>query len=119
MATMRAEIPQLVAGAQASAERILEKPAALLNVPYWEQPSVAEELVNRSGGLVPLAHIDQSWEIGDADVPLRGPSRKMAPISGLNAVLIQRMLDDEVATRLSQKTSGFDESPEKQGESHR
>jgi len=53
-----------------------------------------------NGGITPLAHIDQSWAIGDAEVPLLCPPYKMATISGLNAVLIQRMLDDEVALRL-------------------
>ena len=51
-------------------------------------------------GITPLAHIDQSWAIGDAEVPLPLPPGKMAPISGLNQVLIQRMLDDEVTNRL-------------------
>jgi len=58
-----------------------------------------------NGGITPLAHIDQSWAIGDAEVPLRCPPYKMAPISGLNAVLIQRMLDDEVAARLELRQS--------------
>jgi len=53
-------------------------------------------------GLVPVAHIDQSWAIGDAEVPIPAPPGRMAPISGLNSVLIQRMLDDEVAARVHQ-----------------
>ncbi len=48
----------------------------------------------------PLAHIDQSWAIGDAEVRMAVPPGHMAPISGINAMLILRMLDDEVATRL-------------------
>ena len=49
----------------------------------------------------PLAHIDQSWSIGDAEVRMAVPPGHMAPISGINAVLILRMLDDEVARRLA------------------
>lgn len=48
-----------------------------------------------------LTHIDQSWAFGDAEVPLPCPPGKMAPISGVNAVLLFRMVDDEVAARLS------------------
>jgi uncharacterized phosphosugar-binding protein len=47
-----------------------------------------------------VAHIDQSWVIGDAEVPLPCPPGKMAPISGINGILLFRMLDDEVAARL-------------------
>jgi uncharacterized phosphosugar-binding protein len=47
-----------------------------------------------------VAHIDQSWAWGDAEVPLPCPPGKMAPISGINGVLIFRMLDDEVSARL-------------------
>ena len=47
-----------------------------------------------------LAHIDQSWVLGDAEVPIPCPPGKMAPISGINGVLLFRMLDDEVAARL-------------------
>lgn len=47
-----------------------------------------------------VAHIDQSWAWGDAEVPLPCPPGKMAPISGINGVLIFRMLDDEVSGRL-------------------
>jgi hypothetical protein len=48
----------------------------------------------------PLAHIDQSWAIGDAEVRMAVPPGHMAPISGINAMLILRMLDDEVSLRL-------------------
>ncbi len=48
----------------------------------------------------PLAHIDQSWSIGDAEVLMAVPPGHMAPISGINAMLILRMLDDEVVQRL-------------------
>jgi hypothetical protein len=44
----------------------------------------------------PLAHIDQSWSIGDSEVRMAVPPGHMATISGINAMLILRMLDDEV-----------------------
>lgn len=44
-----------------------------------------------------LAHIDQSWELGDAEVPLPFPPGRMAPVSGLNVGLIFRLLDEAVA----------------------
>ncbi|NQU09756.1 hypothetical protein HQ590_03125 [bacterium] len=47
-----------------------------------------------------VAHIDMQWDWGDAEVPLPCPPGKMAPVSGVNAVLLYRMLDDEVAERL-------------------
>lgn len=49
----------------------------------------------------PRAHIDQSWAIGDTEVRMAVTPGHMAPISGINALLILRMLDDEVAQRLS------------------
>lgn len=47
-----------------------------------------------------LAHIDQCWALPDAEVPIPVFPHKMAPVSGINACLILRMLDDEVAKRL-------------------
>lgn len=52
------------------------------------------------GKLTPLAHIDQSWSIGDAEVRMSIPPGHLAPISGINAMLVLRMLDDEVAARI-------------------
>ena len=49
----------------------------------------------------PLAHIDQSWSIGDTEVRMAVTPGHMAPISGINGVLILRMLDDEVAQRIT------------------
>lgn len=49
----------------------------------------------------PVAHIDQSWSIGDTEVRMAVPPGHMAPISGINALLILRMLDDEVVHRIS------------------
>lgn len=41
----------IVKAAEAAASRIVKHPKALINVPYAEQQSFAEEMVNRSGGL--------------------------------------------------------------------
>ena len=47
-----------------------------------------------------LAHIDQCWQLPDAEVSIPLFPEKMAPVSGINSGLILRMLDDEVAARL-------------------
>jgi uncharacterized phosphosugar-binding protein len=47
-----------------------------------------------------LAHIDQSWTMGDAVVPIPYWPDKMAPLSGVNAMMLYRMLDDEVSQHL-------------------
>ena len=47
-----------------------------------------------------LAHIDQSWEAGDAAVPIPFPPGRMAPISGIEQGLLYRMLDAATAERL-------------------
>ena len=47
-----------------------------------------------------LAHIDQGWQLPDAEVPIPVFPHVMAPISGINVTLLMRMLDDEVAARL-------------------
>jgi len=47
-----------------------------------------------------LAHIDQSWKLPDAEVPIPVFPNYMAPVSGINVTLLLRMLDDETATRL-------------------
>lgn len=47
-----------------------------------------------------LAHIDPSWEIGDAEVDIPFPPGKMAPMSVVNQLLLFRMLDEAVAQRL-------------------
>jgi len=48
-----------------------------------------------------VARIDQSWKIGDAEVPIPYKPGRMGPVSGLNAGLILRMLDDTVSERLA------------------
>ena len=51
MKTYQAQVPAITASAQQAAETILAHPEALLDVPYWEQMSFSEELMNRAGGL--------------------------------------------------------------------
>ena len=48
-----------------------------------------------------LAHIDQSWRIPDAVVPVPFAPGFMAPVSGINQGLVYRMLDEAVAARLA------------------
>lgn len=60
----------------------------------------APDLVWGSNAPPTLAHIDQSWELPDADIPIPVLPHVMAPISGLNGTLLMRMLDDAVADRL-------------------
>ena len=46
-----AQLPLIIAAAEAAAARKIKSPEALLNLTYHRQPSFAEELLNRSGGL--------------------------------------------------------------------
>jgi uncharacterized phosphosugar-binding protein len=59
--------------------------------PTWATPPTAPQ----------VAHIDQSWDLPDAEVSIPLFPYSMAPVSGINATLILRMLDDEVAERLA------------------
>lgn len=63
--------------------------------------SVAPDKDPANNGPWALAHLDQSWTLGDAEVSIPCPPGRMAPISGINATILFRMLDDEVATRLA------------------
>jgi uncharacterized phosphosugar-binding protein len=47
----RENMPAIVTAAEAAAKRITEHPTALINVPYGEQQTFAEEILNRAGGL--------------------------------------------------------------------
>ena len=47
----RHNLPAIIAAGEAAAKRIAEHPNALLNVPYGEQQTFAEEILNRAGGL--------------------------------------------------------------------
>ena len=44
-------LPAVVAAAEAVAKRMVAHPKALINVPYGEQQTFAEEVLNRAGGL--------------------------------------------------------------------
>ncbi len=59
-------------------------------------PDLDDPSVNETG----IAHIDQCWAKGDAEVPLPCHPWKMAPVSGINSGLILRMLDDSVSKKL-------------------
>lgn len=58
--------------------------------------------INETGA---IAHIDQCWVKGDAEVPLPCHPWKMAPISGINSALILRMLDDTVFQKIQKARS--------------
>jgi hypothetical protein len=75
----------------------IEEAGLQLITSYSPDPSWAKEPPTR------LAHIDQCWSLPDAEVPIPIFPNKMAPVSGINATLILRMLDDEVASRLAKK----------------
>jgi len=47
----RANLPGIVTAAEAAAARTIAHPQLLLNVPYGEQQTFAEEILNRAGGL--------------------------------------------------------------------
>jgi len=63
--------------------------------------SFAPDPVFAKGAPRARAHIDQCWRLPDAEVPIPYQPGSMAPVSGVNAGLIVRMLDDEVAARLA------------------
>ena len=48
---VRRQLPAIVAAAEAAAARKVEHPKALVDLPYSEQPSFGEDMLNRSGGL--------------------------------------------------------------------
>jgi len=71
VAVAREDVPQIIKAAEAAAERMVSKPDALINVPYAPQPSFAEEIVNRSGGLAAALPPEERWrETTDHDVLL-------------------------------------------------
>ena len=46
-----------------------------------------------------IAIVDQSWSMPDAEVPVPWAPGWMAPVSGINALLLLRILDEQVAGR--------------------
>jgi hypothetical protein len=61
-------------------------------------PDVADPANN---GPWAAGRVEQSWVLGDAEIPVPCPPGKMAPISGINAILLLRMIDDQVAELLN------------------
>lgn len=62
---------------------------------------VAWDILHRPPSPSPIvATVDQRWALPDAEVPIAWAPGRMAPVSGVNALLLLRMLDDEVARRL-------------------
>lgn len=51
-------LPDVVRAAEAAARRVVDHPRALITVPYADQPSFAEEVLNRSGGLAHMLPIE-------------------------------------------------------------
>lgn len=49
-----------------------------------------------------VAHIEQDWAFGDAEVPVPFPPGRIAPVSGLYQGLLYRMLDELAAAKLTQ-----------------
>ena len=71
IAHARADLPNVILAAQAVADRMIEQPDTLIDVPYGPQETFAEELLNRSGGLaVALPSVERRKEITDHDVLL-------------------------------------------------
>lgn len=69
--------------------------------PRDSKPEVAWEILMDPLEDSPVvATIDQHWELPDAEVDLPWTPGFMAPISGVNADLLYRMLDEEVVQRL-------------------
>ena len=65
----RKYLGSIVKAAEAAADRIVAHPTALINVPYGKQPSFAEEMLNRSGGLArPLPSLERRKLITPHDV---------------------------------------------------
>lgn len=61
-----------------------------------------DPLHSRNNGRGSLAHVEQDWSYGDAEVPVPFPPGRIAPISGLYQCLLYRMLDGRVAAKLAE-----------------
>lgn len=69
VAVAEAQMPRIVAAAEAAAARKAKYPEALLNITYHRQPSFAEEMLNRSGGLAgALPSEERSAWVTDNDI---------------------------------------------------
>jgi len=64
-------LPETTRIATAAADQILAHPGALISVPYGEQPSFAEEVLNRAGGLSnPLPDVERANRVTPNDISL-------------------------------------------------
>jgi hypothetical protein len=68
---------------------------------FVPDPDPGNNTLGQGAGGKVLAHIDQHWQIGDAEVPIPFAPGKMAPVSGIDQVLLFRLLDEAVAVRLA------------------
>jgi hypothetical protein len=67
------QIPQIIKSAEFAAGCVLKKPDTLINVPYNEQKSFSEEMINRAGGLsniYPSESPDRVRFVTDHDIVL-------------------------------------------------
>ena len=65
----RGQLEHIIAAAEAAAQRKLDHPEALINVPYGSQSSFAEEILNRSGGLAgALPSVERPTLTSDYDI---------------------------------------------------
>jgi hypothetical protein len=71
VAHARENLPRIIKAAEAAAERIAAHLKALIDVPYGIQPSFAEEMLNRAGGLAQaLPSVERRAQITPDDVTL-------------------------------------------------
>ena len=68
---VKKNVPEIVRVATVAADHILAHPGALIDVPYGEQPSFAEEVLNRAGGLSnPLPNVERAGLVTPNDISL-------------------------------------------------
>ncbi len=63
----RGRLPDVVRAADAAAGRVVAHPRALITVPYADQPSFAEEVLNRAGGLARLLPLEDRPKLRTPD----------------------------------------------------
>ena len=60
-------LPDVIRSAEAAARRVADHPRALITVPYADQPSFAEEVLNRAGGLAHMLPLEDRPKMRTAD----------------------------------------------------
>jgi len=91
VAVAKKQVEQITASAEIAAGRAIENPEALVNVPYGEQASFAEELVNRAGELANAFPPEERMNlVTKHDVTLIGVRAWDAPDKARMIGLIQR-----------------------------